>query len=111
MKCPSENILIEYIDNEVSLDLRNKIDSHILVCEKCRNRYIQLKEENVFIKNKLTNYYNFIDKNIRVAQKLYLILIMLINLQFSKRKSLIRKDKKNIVILKMRIIFCYDIKK
>lgn len=69
MKCPAKNILIEYIDNEVSMDLRNKIDCHILVCEKCRNHYIQLKEENLLIVNKLTNYQNFTDKNIRIAPK------------------------------------------
>ena len=31
MKCPTKNILIEYIDNEVSKDLRNKIDSMVIM--------------------------------------------------------------------------------
>ena len=101
--------MIEYIDNEVSKDLRNKIDSHILVCEKCRNHYIQLKEDNLFIMNKLTNYQSFIDKNIRIAPRaVFNPVPKPLNLE---DKLFSPKAQKNIVILKECIILCQDIRK
>ena len=90
------------------MDLRNKIDCHILVCEKCRNHYIQLKE-NLLIVNKLTNYQNFTDKNIRIAPKAAFNPVP---------KPLNLKDElsnleaqKNIIVLKECIILCQDIRK
>jgi hypothetical protein len=66
MKCPEEGMLQALIDNELTMDERDEILSHLEECEDCRRAYEKLEESNSFAMDKIMLYRDFCSEDSRV---------------------------------------------
>ncbi len=56
MKCPENDVFQAYIDGELEIGFRKKLEAHLAECDKCRSRLAILKENDDFIFDKLQGY-------------------------------------------------------
>ncbi|EHQ89187.1 DUF4367 domain-containing protein [Desulfosporosinus youngiae] len=56
MKCPGNGLLQAYIDGELEIGIRKKIETHLADCDQCQSLLAVLKENDDFVFTKLKNY-------------------------------------------------------
>jgi transcription elongation factor Elf1 len=69
MKCPSIDILQAYIDGELEIEIKKKVENHIINCSKCSLQYKTLKENDNMVFDAIGKYKNYIDDNMKVQLK------------------------------------------
>lgn len=69
MKCPDIGILQSYIDCELEIDEKKKLEMHISSCPDCNTSLKALKENDDFSFEKLSEYRQFFENGLTAAQK------------------------------------------
>lgn len=59
MKCFETGILQAYIDGELEIDIKKKLENHLAVCQKCKDQLDELKVNDDFVFEKITSYRQF----------------------------------------------------
>jgi hypothetical protein len=62
MKCPENDVFQAYMDGELEIGLKKKIEVHLAQCDKCRSRLAILKDNDDFVFNKLQNYSKYFEE-------------------------------------------------
>ena len=57
MNCFNEEIIQEYIDNELSEELRDNFDNHLESCNECNTKFEQQLEIANFVKQEINSLY------------------------------------------------------
>ena len=69
MKCPNIALLQSYIDCELEIDEKKKLEAHISVCSDCSASLAELRENDDFSFEKLSGYRQFFENGLETRQK------------------------------------------
>jgi len=56
MKCPDIGVIQAYIDCELNVEERKKVENHISQCKACESKYLKFKENDNFVFDKMQVY-------------------------------------------------------
>lgn len=71
MKCPDIGVLQAYVDCELDLEVRKEVESHISQCKACEAKYLELKENDDFVFDKMKVYKQYFEDSVMKPENTY----------------------------------------
>jgi|LSQX01.1.fsa_nt_gb hypothetical protein len=71
MKCPDIGTIQSYIDCELNLELRKKVENHISQCKACESKYLELKENDSFVFDKMRVYKQYFEDAVMKNENIF----------------------------------------